>query len=66
MQYGTTRTTRMRVSEPMNPYPGDTARTIKANYHKVSLDNFLRGGSFAATGVITIEEDVQEDGSGNS
>lgn len=55
----------MRVSELMNPYPGDTARTIKANYHKVSLDNFLRG-SFAATGVITIEEDVQEDGSGNS
>jgi hypothetical protein len=33
----------MRVSEPLNPYPGDTARTIKANYHKVSLDNFLRG-----------------------
>ena len=45
----------MRVSEPMNPYPGDTARTIKANYHKVSLDNFLRGGSFAATGVIEYE-----------
>lgn len=43
----------MKTVEPLNPYPDGTARTIKANYHKVSLDNFVRGGgTFAQTGVI--------------
>jgi hypothetical protein len=46
---------------PMNPMPDGTCRTIKANYHKVSLDNFLRGGSYAATGVIEIEDEERED-----
>ena len=44
----------------MNPMPDGTARTIKANYHKVSLDNFLRGGSYAATGVIEIEDEKED------
>lgn len=29
---------------PFNPEPDGTSRTIKANYHKVSLANFIRGG----------------------
>lgn len=29
---------------PLNPEPDGTSRTIKANYHKVSLANFVRGG----------------------
>jgi len=29
---------------PFNPEPDGTSRTIKANYHKVSLANFVRGG----------------------
>lgn len=29
---------------PFNPEPDGTSRTIKANYHKVSLANFIRRG----------------------
>lgn len=29
---------------PFNPEPDGTSRTIKANYFKVSLANFVRGG----------------------
>lgn len=29
---------------PFNPEPDGTSRTIKANYYKVSLANFIRGG----------------------
>lgn len=29
---------------PMNPEPDGTSRTIKANYYKVSMANFIRGG----------------------
>lgn len=29
---------------PLNPEPDGTSRTIKANYHKVSLANFVRRG----------------------
>lgn len=49
------------MSEPLNPYPGGTARTIKENYHKVSLANFIRrGGTFAQTGVIEYELPSEE------
>ena len=30
--------------EPFNPMPDGTCRTIKANYQRQSLANFLRGG----------------------
>ena len=30
---------------PFNPEPDGTSRTIKANYNKVSLANFVRGGT---------------------
>ena len=36
----------------LNPEPNGTCRTIKANYHKMSLANFKRGNTFGATGVI--------------
>lgn len=29
---------------PFNPEPDGASRTIKANYHKVSMANFIRGG----------------------
>ena len=29
---------------PLNPQNDETCRTIKANYHKVSQSNLLRGG----------------------
>lgn len=29
---------------PLNPMPDGTCRTIKAQYHKNSLGNFIRGG----------------------
>jgi hypothetical protein len=44
-------------ARPMNPMPDGTARTIKEQYHKNSVANFLRGGSYAATGVIEIEDE---------
>jgi hypothetical protein len=50
----------MRQSQPLNPYPDGTCRTIKEQYHKTSVANFLRVGSFAATGVIEYEPDESE------
>lgn len=44
-------------SEPYNPMPDGTCRTIKTNYYKQSFANFIRQGAFAATGVIEYEED---------
>lgn len=36
----------------------DVCQTIKANYYKVSLCNFIRGGqTFAAPGIIECEKD---------
>lgn len=32
--------------------PDGTCRTIKANYQKQSLANFIRRGGYGATGVI--------------
>ena len=34
----------MKLEELLNPEPDGTCRTIKANYYKVSLANFIRGG----------------------
>ena len=39
----------------VNPAAGGTCRTIKAQYHKSSAANFVRSGSFGATGVIDYE-----------
>lgn len=43
--------------EPYNPMPNGTCRTIKTNYYKQSLANFIRKGAFAATAVIEYEEE---------
>lgn len=47
---------------PLNPEPDGTSRTIKANYHKVSLANFVRGGGYGATAVAVYcgDEDMEE------
>ena len=36
----------------MNPYKNGTARTIKSQYHKTSVANFVSETTFGATGVI--------------
>lgn len=41
---------------PMNPEPDGTSRTIKANYYKVSMANFIRGGGYGATAVICVSD----------
>ena len=38
--------------KPLNPMPDGTCRTIKYQYYKTSIANFLSHGSFGATGVI--------------
>ena len=38
--------------KPLNPMPDGTCRTIKYQYFKNSVGNFLSHGSFGATGVI--------------
>lgn len=40
---------------PLNPMPDGTCRTLKYQYQKNGIANFIRQGSFAATGVIEIE-----------
>lgn len=50
----------MKKIMPLNPMPDGTCRTLKFQYHKNGFSNFIRQGSFAATGVIEIYE---EDGS---
>ena len=35
-----------------NTMPNGTCRTIKSQYQKNSVDNFIRGGSYGATCVI--------------
>lgn len=39
------------VIEPINTEPDGTSRTIKAQYAKTSAANFIRNGTFGATGV---------------
>lgn len=41
---------RERTIEPINAYPDDTARTIKAQYHQTSKANFTRQDGLGATG----------------
>ena len=41
---------------PFNPMPDGTCRTIKEQYHKNSLANFLRGGGYGATAVIETDD----------
>ena len=43
-----------KIVLPINPMPDGTCRTIKAQYQQTSLANFIRGGGYAATGVIEI------------
>lgn len=45
------------IQIPMNPEPDETCRTIKANYQRMSVANFIRRGGYGATGVIIIEND---------
>ena len=40
------------IRKPLNQHTQGIARTIKANYYKQSLANFMRAGSMGATGVI--------------
>lgn len=40
---------------PLNPEPDGSCRTIKNQYYKTSLANFLKTGTWGATGVITYE-----------
>ena len=44
----------------INPEPDGLCRTIKSQYYKTSPANFLRSGTFGATGVIEIVEDDEE------
>ena len=43
---------------PFNPEPDGTSRTIKANYYKVSLANFVRGGGYGATAVAVFDSGI--------
>lgn len=39
---------------PLNPMPDGSCRTVKAQYGKNSLGNFIRGGGYGATAVMEI------------
>ena len=41
---------------PLNNMPYGTCRTIKAQYNKSSVANFIRRDAFAVTGVMEIYE----------
>ena len=43
---------------PFNPEPDGTSRTIKAQYFKNSLANFIRGEGYGATAVIEYETET--------
>ena len=43
---------------PLNPQNDGTCRPIKANYYKMSIANFVRGGSMGATGVMAYDDDA--------
>ena len=43
-----------RIVLPANPMEDGTCRPIKRQYQQTSLANFIRGGGYAATGVIEI------------
>jgi len=43
-----------KIVLPMNPMPDGNCRTIKSQYYKNSLGNFIRGGGYGATAVIEV------------
>ena len=43
-----------RIVLPANPMEDGTCRPIKRQYQQTSLANFIRGGGYAARGVIEI------------
>lgn len=45
----------------INTEPDGVCRTIKAQYGQSSLANFIRGGTFGATGVIVIEDNTDRE-----
>ncbi len=50
----------LKPFKALNDYNGK-CRTIKSQYYKNSIDNFLSQGSFGATGVIRKLEEVSND-----
>lgn len=42
----------VKAVKSLNPYEDGTCRTIKSQYYKNSLANFVRRGGYGATGVI--------------
>lgn len=51
-----------KIVLPANPMEDGTCRPIKRQYQQTSLANLIRGGGYAATGVIEIVryEDIQD------
>lgn len=49
-----------KIAIPLNPMPDNTCRTIKYQYFKNSMANFVLTGDRGATAVIMIEDDTDE------
>ena len=49
----------MNVIIPINPMPDDSCRTIKYQYYKTSVANFVKTGTWGATGVALIEDEQE-------
>ena len=43
---------KVKFVRALNPYEDGTCRTLKSQYYKNSLANFIRRGGYGATGVI--------------
>ena len=41
-----------KIKRALNTMPDGTCRTLKSQYHKNSAANFIRGGTYGATGVL--------------
>lgn len=54
-----------KIVLPLNPMPDGSCRTVKSQYYKNSLGNFIRGGGYGATAVIEIVYDSEIQGSGD-
>ena len=50
----TTERMERKIVLPFNPMDDGTCRPIKRQYQQTSLANLIRGGGYAATGVIEI------------
>ncbi len=50
----------MRKVEPLNPDDNGLCRTLKAQYAKNGFQNFFRDGSYAATGVIEFNYEMDK------